>query len=367
MLIAHGLKLAFAQEASSDSTPTGLILLGILVAIVVAFFVIRALATPDKPKPLTMLICGATGVGKSTLINTLIGTTSSKAEIGLPTTQNTFAVAAPSGEFVFYDSKGLEVQDASHTYLILMSDLLRLRFGPKAREHIDIALMCIQEPQGRIDDAHLEIAALCEDLKIPLGIVITKTLSNPELEQVIRKTFTRAEFVRRVRSLELVMRSGVVLPPEGLDLLIEDVRACVAKVHDDGKLRAQKSRGALRLAQVARWLVKEGTRNDPAWISFAAEAWVSLRMQGQKWQDLLKQQRKTVEKKLVPSFFARNFNTRFEVQKIDGAIARRIIPFIMRRFADNTSRVTDSDIAQVSTEAASFLERDRPYRARFGS
>ena len=52
---------------------------------------------------------------------------------------------------------------------------------------------------------------------------------------------------------------------------------------------------------------------------------------------------------------------------LDGAIARRIIPFIMRRFADNTRRVTDSDIAQVSTEAASFLERDRPYRARFGS
>jgi hypothetical protein len=215
---------------------------------------------------------------------------------------------------VFYDSKGLEVEDASKTYLLLMSDLLNLRFGPVARNHIDIVLMCIQEPQGRIDDAHLEIAGLCEDLQIPFGILITKTEGNPALEVVVRQTFARAAFVRRVRSIELKL-GDIVIPAEGLDLLAGDLKSIARNVTHDRR-RARNGHNTQRLAEIARLLATAASGDDSAWISFAGEAWRFLGMKGSDWARLLSTLRKSIQKSLVPGFFKRTLNTHFERQKI---------------------------------------------------
>ena len=333
----------------------------ILAALLIAHFT----AAPEKPKPLTVLVCGATGVGKSTLINTFVGHSASQTGIGAPVTQNTVRIEAPSGELAFYDSKGLEVEDASQTYLLLMSDLLKLRFGSVVRDHIDIVLMCIQEPQGRIDDAHREIAGLCEDLQIPLGIAITKTEGNPALESAVRDVFPRAAFVRRVRSLELRIEE-IVIPAEGLDDLVVDMRAALRGCSADGKKRARRGRDTQRLSEVARRLAAAGPGDDSAWVNFGADAWRFLRMKGQKWPDLVSSLRKEIRKSLVPGFFKRNFNTSFDDRKIDGAIARRLLPLITRRFADDSRTLAGADIKQVSSEAMGILERDRPYRSRFG-
>ena len=138
--------------------------------VVLALLALLLRGRARRPKPLTVLICGATGVGKSTIVNARCRQDVSVTGIGTQVTQNTVRVEQLAQGLAFYDSKGLEVEDASRTNLLLMSDLLSLRFGRPARDQIDLALMCIQEPQGRIDDAHVEIAALCEDLQIPLWV-----------------------------------------------------------------------------------------------------------------------------------------------------------------------------------------------------
>jgi hypothetical protein len=343
---------------------TGAVLLVVAAVIAACLLIAQFLKPPEKPKPLTALVCGATGVGKSTLINTLVNQSVAQTGIGAPVTQNTIRIEAPSGDMAFYDSKGLEVEDASQTYLLLLSDLLKLRFGPAARDHIDIVLMCIQEPQGRIDDAHREIAGLCEDLRIPLGIAITKTEGDPALENAVRHMFPSAAFVRRVRSLELRIGS-MVIPAEGLDDLVREMKATVPETSRHGKRRARAGRRAQRLADVARRLAQEATDNDLAWISFGASAWQHLEIKGAKWNDLVRSLRKDIRKSLVPGFFQRNLNTSFDNRKIDAAVTRRLLPVVIRRFGDESRTLPSGDIQQIKTEAAAILAESRPYRSRF--
>lgn len=360
---ALSVALLLLQKASSNTLSPGLILLFCVVLLIALLLIVRVLKTDHKPKPLTALVCGASGVGKSTLINTLLGRNIAQTGIGAPVTQNTVEITDPSGNMVFFDSKGLEVEDASQTYLLLLSDLLRLRFRTNPLNQVDIVLMCIQETQGRIDDAHLEIAALCEDLKIPLGIVITKKLDDPELELVVRRSFPKVSFVRRVRALDLRL-GNVVLPTEGLPQLLEDMKSCITGDTTDAKRRAHSAGVAQYLASIARRLGTSSGNDDSAWINFASEAWRSLRLKP-KWSAFLKQQRNNIQKLLVPKLLKRTFNTKFEPTKIEGAIARRLIPVVMRRFAEGSRALSASDVNQACVEAAAILKTDRPYRSRF--
>jgi len=270
---------------------------------------------------------------------------------------------------VLYDSKGLEVEDASQTYLLLMSDILTLRFGANARNHIDIVLICIQEPQGRVDDAHTEIAALCEDLRVPYGIVLTKTEGNLELEAFARKKFPRAAFVRRVRSLELKI-GAVVIPAEGLDGLLDDTKAAISSNEADAATRAANSAGAQLMAKAARSLASS-PNSDLAWSGFASQAWRNLGMRGikgrgaVKWPIMSKNLRQFMKKKLVPEFFKRTLVTHFDDSRLDGELARRLVPSIMRRFADRTRELTDSDVELAFGDALDQLSQNRPYRSRF--
>ena len=245
-----------------------------------------------------------------------------------------------------------------------MSDLLRLRFGPDPFEQIDLILMCIQEPQGRVDDAHLEIAGLCQDLRIPLGIALTKTERNYELEKFVKQTFASAVFVRRIHSLE-IKRSNLTIPAEGIEEIKGDIRNAASKIHDDGNKRAKRGRNAQVLAAAARRLAAAGATDDEAWVTFTCEAWLSLSMQGQKWEPLIKSQRELVKQQVVPGFLKRKLNTRFDNGKIDAAFSRRLLPIIMRRFADESGRLQLPDLAQARTEAISSFEDSRPYRSRF--
>jgi hypothetical protein len=336
----------------------------LLVALaLLALVALLLCARAGRPKPLTVLICGATGVGKSTIVNVLCRQKVSATGIGTPVTQNTVRIEELAQGLAFYDSKGLEVEDASRTYLLLMSDLLDLRFGRPAREQIDLALMCIQEPQGRIDDAHVEIANLCEDLQLPLGVALTKTEANVAFEGIVRDTFPTAAFVRRVRALEL-RTPQVVIPPEGIDDLLAELRAAgTSRPARRGGLRRRAR--ARKLANAARQVALEHEASDLAWIALGSHAAALLRLRRARWKRIVTAIRMDIRKALVAGVFTRNVLTRFDHERIDGAIVRRLLPATMRRFADRSGRLTLTDIATATTEVTDLMQHARPYRSRF--
>ncbi|HYG48605.1 MAG TPA: GTPase domain-containing protein [Allosphingosinicella sp.] len=320
--------------------------------------------SPAAPHPTTLLVCGATGVGKSTLINAIAGRPAAAAGIGSPVTQNTVRIEVPEKNFAFFDSRGLEVGEASLTYLLLLSDLLRLRFSTRANEQIDLVLMCIQEPQGRIDDAHLEIGALCTDLKIPFAVAVTKTEGNQALEAEIRKTFPTARFVLPVRSVELRIGS-VVIPPEGLETLQAKLHEMNVASPVEAQRRAAFGMRAAALSDAARTLAAAGGSLDAHWCSFASAAMCLIPLQGKAWSELQREMRDRVRRSFVPNIFRRNFLTRFDYPRIDGAIARRTVPLIVRSFGNRSGRLSETDLTLAAQEAVQLLESDRPYRSRF--
>lgn len=341
------------------------VVIGVVLA-GLALVVLVVVANRPRPRHLTVLVCGATGVGKSTLINSIAERQAALTGIGAPVTQNTTRIEVPTKQLVFYDSKGLEVEEASQTYLLLLSDILSLRYNPKVKQHIDVLLMCIQEPQGRIDDAHREIAGLCEDVKIPYGIAITKTFGDDALYREARLAFPNAKFVRKVRSLPVKLPGlEQALPTEGLGELLDDLRASAIWDGAAALRRAGSSVKAASLSSSARALAASGGKSDLSWIQFAAAASSLIDMSSESWEALKVSMRDDIRKQMVTGFFQRVFLTKFDHTKIDGAIARRLVPIFIRRFADQSMALSYEDRAQARREASELLSTDRPYRGRF--
>jgi hypothetical protein len=74
----------------------------------------------------------------------------------------------------------------------------------------------------------------------------------------------------------------------------------------------------------------------------------------------------SLESAAKPASASRRY-TRFTLtgNRDGSAVARRIVPPIMRQFADNSLLLNPLDINHALVEAISILQRDRPYRSRF--
>lgn len=343
------------------SGDSGLILL--LVAIAAAFGIWLAVHAQKRPRDPAVLVCGATGVGKSTLINALAQRQVADTGIGSPVTQNAVRLDVPERQFIFYDSRGLEVEEASQTYLLLLSDLLRLRYNANTRAQIDLVLMCIPDPQNRYDEAHREIANLCEDLQIPYGVAMTKWEGDEELMVQIRKLFTSARFIAPVRALEL-RTSRVVIPTFGLEKLEDELRRADRWDWRAARERAASAIKAEQLSKAARELAATQGRNQQAWVQFGASALTLLTQELRPWSVLISQMRNQARRTYVPNFMVRNLLTKFDYSRIDGTNASHLVPFILRRFGDGSKALRDDDVGAAWSQAMQALKDDRPYRSR---
>lgn len=339
---------------------------GALAFLYFAFQVITSFLDRQRAKPVTVLVCGATGVGKSTLVNAIAGRAIADVGKGAPVTQNTTFIEIPESQLAFYDSKGLEVEEASQTYLLLLSDLLGLRYTKDHFRQLDLVLVCISEPQARIDDAHEEIAALCTDMGIPFGIGLTKAEDNFAFREVVSEKFADAKFIQPVRALPLKLGARVI-EPEGLEDLVANLRKNQQWNSDAARARRAYSSSTEQLAVAARALATSQT--DSAWRSFAETAYnVMLRPRKKKdfpYWAIVNDLRDQVRKKLVPGFFDRVLLTKFDNAKIDAALARRLVPKIVQAFTNRERTVGAAAQNVVASETSELLRSDRPYRSRF--
>lgn len=345
-----------------------LAILALVVVVALVWVIVAANIDAEKVRVRALstcvLVCGATGVGKSTLINTLAGRAIADVGIGSPVTQNTLRLEVPDKQLIFYDSRGMEVAESSQTYLLLLSDLLRVRFTAQIREQIDLVLMCIQDPQNRYDDAHSEIAALCEDLAIPYGIAITKWEGDGELGDHIRAEFRGAKFVLPVRSLELKL-GQLVIPAMGLDEILIAIRSVPTWTVASAQERGRTAMKTEALSLSARQLAATFGQNPYAWINFGAAAMSLLDQETLGWYTTLSELRARTRRHYVPNVLVRNLFTKFDENRIDSTNASHIVPLIMKRFGDGSRRLQDSDIERAWTQAIYQLENDKPYRSRF--
>ncbi|GAA8915301.1 hypothetical protein HpEKA44_06570 [Helicobacter pylori] len=129
----------------------------------------------EKPK-MNVLLMGATGVGKSSLINALFGKEIAKAGVGKPITQHLEKYIDEQKGLILWDTQGIEAADYHDTMQSIkkeMEDSFKTLDEKEAEEKIiHMAYLCILESYPRVEE---ELLSFAKDWNIPTIVVFTHT------------------------------------------------------------------------------------------------------------------------------------------------------------------------------------------------
>lgn len=169
----------------------------------------------------TVLIAGKTGVGKSTLVNSVFQGELATTGTGRPVTQNTREYTKEGIPLTIIDTKGIEVVDYESTKAQLKEAIKTRNEDPDAKKHIHVGWICISEDSRRVEDADVELVKMLQEFKIPVVAVITKARSDSGFKSEVQRLLDDCRQVVRVRAIHETFDDEIQLPPMGLKELVE--------------------------------------------------------------------------------------------------------------------------------------------------
>lgn len=126
---------------------------------------------------INVIVIGKTGVGKSTLINAILGSKKVKTGIGEPITKKIEQFGDPNSIFNFFDTPGLELEESQQKKLKNdINNLIctRLKTG-NVDQYIHCIWYCVNCNLSRFEETEKEfINELASKFKIPIILVITQ-------------------------------------------------------------------------------------------------------------------------------------------------------------------------------------------------
>ncbi len=184
-----------------------------------------------------IIISGKTGVGKSTLINSVFRGELAKTGSGQPVTQRTEEISKEGHPITIIDTKGLELQDYEKIIGELAEVVNERSTEHDENRHIHAAWLCIHEDGRRIEDAEQALCTMFKEKNIPVIAVITKSRSDNGFREQVKAALPSATAVVSVRALtEQIDDDGetITLKEKGLNDLINET----AKLLPEARQRA---------------------------------------------------------------------------------------------------------------------------------
>lgn len=189
-----------------------------------------------KEKPImNILLMGATGVGKSSLINGLFGKKIAKAGIGKPITQHLEKYVDEEKGLILWDTKGIESKGYGDTMEKLQKEMEDSFKTDDKEKMIDVAYLCVKETSSRVEEREKELLSLTKEWNIPTIVVFTNTQEKAgdafvkEAQKIINEEWGFGGFIKayaRVNSVAFSFR-GMEVPIEGLKELVDETKKCL--------------------------------------------------------------------------------------------------------------------------------------------
>jgi len=194
----------------------------------------------DRKEKINILLMGASGVGKSSLVNSFFGIEIAKTGDGVPH---------------LWDTKGIEAADYQNTLADLRKALDNAKKEAVSSRSLDglphIAWLCIKEPSKRIEEREIELVKLVTEYNIPVIVVFTQTQfeSGDAFVEEAKNIFNQAgclstikDRYARVNSVSYTLMGGAVtIPVTGLDTLFELTETAFPEGNKNAKKAFEKA------------------------------------------------------------------------------------------------------------------------------
>lgn len=142
----------------------------------------------DTIKKPNILICGATGVGKSSVVNKLFGQEIAKVASGEPVTRGIQKYESVSMSVVLYDSEGYEIgSEKLHSFKENIIDFIDKKKEDEMYDHIHLVWYCISAANKRITDLDISTIKDINNKNVKVCVLFTQidSVDDEELEQLI--------------------------------------------------------------------------------------------------------------------------------------------------------------------------------------
>lgn len=170
-----------------------------------------------------ILISGQTGVGKSTLINSVLRVPVAEEGTGKPVTEHVRRYQKDGIPVAIYDTPGIELGQAKKDVIREYKKTIAATRAGKPEDLIHVAWYCIDAGQARVQDYDLEIIrALADEVEVVL--VLTQCVDDERADALERVIATEDLPIRGepIRTLARPRRvAGHSLPARGLEELVQ--------------------------------------------------------------------------------------------------------------------------------------------------